>query len=911
MSHQKGYGIQPDQPTTRENKQKNVHIWDLFKPIQLDDQRIASGVEVPDSIYQELLTKVMEREHLAYSGAQTFQVPAKNPNKVLWLRMERLPLHPDNEETYDLLYRWQSALSTMHAWGYRIYFLLLRYEGETRLYIGTETSVDDPSASGLSGSKRLITAEDALSQLKQALQASLPGVGLRELSSAHSITDEINIPLRSMERVGAVTGIPSFRKDEDNSRYQTLDQLAFGLRDAQGGERNYALLVIADPISDGETAGIISNYRKLGSKIHSAVNASVTENDSSSETKKSAATAVAGILGGLLDSLLATCSLGMLKTGFASTFAHLTLDKTVTLTSSTGVTRQYLDRFAQYAETMTVKHEQRLEEGRNLGFWNAGTYVLAEEEEDVVTVTGLLRSIYSGQETYLEPIRTHSFHPDSNARKILNQNNLIPCYDGPRMEISGFSSDREHWHILGDCYQYISTPVNTRELGLITSLPRRDVPGLRFTKTAVRFANNPASIAEESTFALGKIMDMGVEQTSEYRIGIHSLVRHALIAGSTGSGKSTTSKRILENAIRENIPVMVIEPAKDDFVSWALEMNKHISDPEQQFRIYMPSLRAPDEQLIHPFYELRLNPFQPACVEGQMVDMLSHSDTLTGILNASLPASDVLPTIIDETVYRFMQQFFGMVFQEVLQEEQGDYPLMSNMLKVGLEILESRSYAQEVRDNLRGYLETRFNYLTRGMRGQVLNVGRSTPFAELFDRNVIINVSQIGNTRDRALIMSLLMLNLIEYRKSQFHTDPEYRRKAEKENRLMRLTLVEEAHNLLRKPSGQAEGTGDPQRVVAEFFADMLSEIRGYGQGIMIADQVPTRLIEDAVKNTNYKITHRLVSPDDCEVMANSMSLREDQRRILATLGVGNAIVYGDQDDAAAWVRVYRSSQKD
>ena len=191
------------------------------------------------------------------------------------------------------------------------------------------------------------------------------------------------------------------------------------------------------------------------------------------------------------------------------------------------------------------------------------------------------------------------------------------------------------------------------------------------------------------------------------------------------------------------------------------------------------------------------------------------------------------------------------------------------------------------------------------MRGEVLNVNRSTDFAELFDRNVIVNVSEIGSTKDRALIMALLLLNLNEYRKAQYKEDPVYRSSAQK-NRLQHLTLVEEAHNLLRKPAADVSGAGDPQTIVAEYFGNMLSEIRAYGEGFLVVDQVPTRLIEDATKNTNYKITHRLVAPDDCDVMAASMSLREDQKHILATLGIGNAIVYGDQDDAAAWVQVER-----
>lgn len=84
----------------------------------------------------------------------------------------------------------------------------------------------------------------------------------------------------------------------------------------------------------------------------------------------------------------------------------------------------------------------------------------------------------------------------------------------------------------------------------------------------------------------------------------------------------------------------------------------------------------------------------------------------------------------------------------------------------------------------------------------------------------------------------------------------------------------------------------------------MLSEVRSYGEGLVVVDQVPTRLIEDVIKNTNYKIVHRLTAPDDQEVMASCMAFREDQKYIIPALEKGNAIICGDEDDAAAWVKI-------
>ena len=86
----------------------------------------------------------------------------------------------------------------------------------------------------------------------------------------------------------------------------------------------------------------------------------------------------------------------------------------------------------------------------------------------------------------------------------------------------------------------------------------------------------------------------------------------------------------------------------------------------------------------------------------------------------------------------------------------------------------------------------------------------------------------------------------------------------------------------------------------------MLSEIRAYGEGLMIVDQSPTKLIPDVIKNTNYKIAHRMTARDDCAVMASALALRDEQAGIIPTLEIGNAIIYGDKDDAASWVKINR-----
>lgn len=897
-------------PQNEITSRRDIKFTDLFKGLDTESLEQSVPIQVPNDLYRELLDCSMERSYLEFVGQREhFPEPAPVQSKITWLQVTRLPIHPENMDSYDLYNRWQGVLSSLHAWGYRFLFLLQRRAGQTHLYLGTMSTNRD------------FSAKDAVEQMKEATSGSMPGVELRPLADMDAAM-EICLPLEEYGCMGAVTGLPSFFEETEPGVLQTLDSLAFGIRGGHQEDRPYSLLVMADPISDRETSEIINRMREMGSQIHSDVERSVNANRSQGESKQKglnqfaaagigqgagrilsgilgtagtiAGTAIAPGLGTAIGSALGQGAGQLLGSALGIGIGNL--NKTITSNYSLAVNTSYLDKFAKYAEELTEMHIERMKQGRNLGYWNVGVYVFGKTRKDVATVNGMLRSIYAGRDSYVEPIRLHILQEKSGAIDIVRHGfQMIPLYNE---SVEGMDENVE-WHVFGRPYQYLSTPMNTKELALTTSLPKRDVPGLRFVKTAVRFANNPPE-ATGDTICMGNMVDMGVEQNAEYRVDPNDLVRHTLVCGSTGSGKSYTCKRILTELLAKRIPVLVIEPAKDDYVRWALEMNRSLPE-EMRFRIYMP---GSDTFEGTPLRQLRLNPFEPAGAPGAKVDMMSRCENLIALLNASLPTSDVLPVLLDESVYSHYVGYFGKDFESGRPMDQQEvYPPLQQLPGIAEWVLSHRKYEAKVRDNLLACLQTRFQYLTRGTRGQLLDVDKSTRPEEIFDHPTIINISGISTAKDKALIMSLLMLSLYEYRKSQYASDADFRREAMR-NRLLHMTLVEEAHNVLLKPEGGSQDAGNPQQVVADLFSNMLSEIRGYGQGLMIVDQVPTRLIPDAIKNTNYKIVHRLTAPDDCEIMAASLALRDDQKSLIPALPQGNAIIYGDKDDAAAWVHL-------
>ena len=840
---------------------------DLTSPENREKIRQQLPIQFPSELANPFIDYMLERSYLDnLSDRNSFQM-VEDCCTVAWIRIDRLPIHPSNSKEYDLLSRWQAVLSSLHSWNERVLFLLRRKDGATSIYLGLQG--DD--------------MEGSLARLETALVNSLPGITSSRIGFQEAM--DIAGSLTKSKHCGAVTGIPSFRKETRFQDLQTLDSLAFGIRDVFGRDADFSVMVVAEPISDEGISDIISRMMELGTDIHKEVHKSYN----SQESINKGSNQTLGIAG-LLNSLAAVVpTMGTVLASWVGSGVQLQKSKSISFSLSE--TTDFLNKFAEYTERIIDTHCDRLRKGRNLGFWNAGVYVLSNDEHNTGTVLGMLRSVYSGDESFIEPIRVHRFKPQSGAAEVVSNMSLIP--------LQSEKTEEKEWHIFGKNYQYVSTPVNTQELSLFTSLPRKDVPGLRFVKTAVRFANNPGLQSGKRSLVLGKIKDYGVEQKTDYKIDIDALVRHSLIVGGTGSGKSTTCRRLIQSAMDIGAPILIIEPAKEEYTRWFLELRK----AGKQVNIFMPGATAFEGEKLG---RLKLNPFQPAAVPGATIDMMTRCEQLTALVNASLPSSDVLPVIMDETFFTFLKdQPFGGDFMQGEMNQLENYTKIEGAIETANLVLKARGYTDEVSQGIGAAVETRLTYLSRGKRGEILNVFNSTPWDQLFDQTTVINLSRLANPKDRALIMSIILLALHEYRVSRFSTDEDYRRKAGS-NQLMHLTVVEEAHNVLAAPAADAQGTGNPQQVVADLFSNMLSEIRAYGEGLMIVDQSPTKLIPDVIKNTNYKIAHRMTARDDCAVMASALALRDEQAGIIPSLEIGNAIIYGDKDDAASWVKVNR-----
>jgi hypothetical protein len=115
------------------------------------------------------------------------------------------------------------------------------------------------------------------------------------------------------------------------------------------------------------------------------------------------------------------------------------------------------------------------------------------------------------------------------------------------------------------------------------------------------------------------------------------------------------------------------------------------------------------------------------------------------------------------------------------------------------------------------------------------------------------------------------------------------------EENLKHLIVIEEAHRLLPNISFEHNMEyANSKALSVEVFTNMLSEVRSFGEGIVIVDQVANKLHRDVIKNTNVKILHRTLAKDDRLVVGESINLNEKQILDIAELDIGEAVVHSN-----------------
>lgn len=396
-------------------------------------------------------------------------------------------------------------------------------------------------------------------------------------------------------------------------------------------------------------------------------------------------------------------------------------------------------------------------------------------------------------------------------------------------------------------------------------IPGRDgCPGIPLDAGSVR----PTGVmVDRHSVTIGQFIEGRSVTREAASFAINDLAKHSLIVGTPGSGKTTLCFSLLEQlwTVYE-IPFIVLEPAKSEY----------------RALLGLPGLRecllvfTVGNERVSPF---RFNPFE--VLDG--VSVAEHISALNACFCGAFSLWDPLPSILDEALREIYADRGWSEYGIGGDDPTLCAPTLQDLYRKALGLAERKSYRGEVAGNIRGALETRLGSLIRGPKGRCFNTARSVPARVFISRPVILELEGL-NDEEKALMM-MFVLNAVR----------EYARATRKSGApLSHVLLVEEAHNVIGRGEGAGAGEhrANPKGVAIRFFTRMLAEMRALGEGLVVADQLPTAIAPEAVKNTNIKVMHRLVSADDRQELGQAMLLDSGQFQLAATLPPGQSLVF-------------------
>ena len=827
-----------------------------------------------------------------------------------------------------------SAISSMSYADCSVFLVIDGYRDKTDFYLGvknndpkrTTASVADTFKSSLVGQFPGIDIDDC-SIVEKGKKSSLQEQVLRRISNASSLSSYV--------------GIPAFKDEDgkyDNKNYvQGTEKLA----QAMQGKR-YTAIILASNLTTDVVTEIRNGYETIYSQLSpmstqqlaystneslaNAINRSkgVTQgktktqtigeshtngtssshSKSDSETKKSKTAVGCSVLGGVLSvvgfglsatgagaaigiplmaaggAMSAVGATGKSKTSgttdtygtsqsdtenrsmsdaesHSETFTD-SLGKTATIGSSKNYTLTIHNKHIEELMKRIDQELERISMSESTGLWSVASYFFSYDNDfaSAESAATIFKSIMQGEESGVETSAINSWIDDSQKMKMLTNS---VCHLSHPVFRNNLTVNGENIKVEN------SSLLSSKELAMLLSLPHKSVPGfsvvehVSLAKEVIR--NNESLMKRE--VSLGCIFDLGKAYTeNRVKLDVKSLTQHVFVTGSTGCGKSETIYKLISETKQVGTKFLVIEPAKGEYKNVFGDVNVFGTNP-----------------LIMPL--LRINPFSfPTGVH-----VLEHIDRLTEIFNVCWPMYSAMPAVLKKAMLDAYESCGWDLRLSVNRLSRGEdvYPSFLDLFLSLEKVITESAYSEEVKSNYSGALLTRVESLTNGLNGEIFSVNELSNMV-LFDENCIIDLSRVGSQETKSLIMGILIMRLSEYRMTGANTP---------NSALKHLTVLEEAHNILKRVSTEQsqEGSNMAGKSV-EMITNAIAEMRTYGEGFVIVDQSPTSVDKAAIKNTNTKIVMRLPDEDDRKVSGKAAGMNDKQIDEIAKLPTGVAVVY-------------------
>ena len=745
--------------------------------------------------------------------------------------------------------------------------------------------------------------------LRDSLRGNFPGTQIELIDVHHA--QEI-FAFADATSVAVLENTPSAYSEDYIT--QGLDKLLNGIV-PQSDEESYSVVFLAESLGTEQIREILSGYEDIatalapfmGYQFQRGTNQAKTQGEmssisntegiSNSITKTHSANvsvgqtvgagigvAGVGVHAGACTGVGYGYSWGKTRTVSTSTTETKGINSSLSVGTSEGTTYTYKSYMVSNLITKLETTMKRIDESRATGLWRYAAYVLAPSAKTSKNVANYLRAVTQGKESFIESsavqewsyenkkadddfnrIRhyiTHFTHPvfiSGNSGDMSNPEKIVSKPETASSPVLGADTAKPHGMLVT-----ATANVGTEELSQVVVFPRRSVQGLPVLECP-QFGREPHTLLPTTqNLDIGKAYHMHeVIPSTRIHLSTEELAKHTFITGSTGAGKSNAIYTLLERLADEDVKFLVIEPAKGEY--------KTVFAP-RGVTVFGSNPNLKNMSL------LRLNPFRfPAGVH-----VLEHLDRLVEIFNVCWPMYAAMPAVLKEAIERsYVQAGWDLTTSENAYDAEL-FPSFCDVLAQIRLVLAESDYSADNKGDYTGALVTRLKSLTNGINGLIFTAD-DIPDRDVFERNAIVDLSRIGSTETKALIMGILVLKLQEYRMtaSEGINVP-----------LRHVTVLEEAHNLLRRTS--VEQSSDSANLLGksvEMLANSIAEMRTYGEGFIIADQSPGLLDMSVIRNTNTKIILRLPDFSDRELVGRAAGLNDSQIVELGKLEKGVAAI--------------------
>ena len=489
--------------------------------------------------------------------------------------------------------------------------------------------------------------------------------------------------------------------------------------------------------------------------------------------------------------------------------------------------------------------------------WRCATYCLSQKQNIAQTLASSYHSLMRGKNSGIENGCINIWDHDKSSKIINNLKNMEHPYIGKGDDI-GFTP---------------ALLVSSAELAIQAGLPNKSVPGVPVIECAefgTTIQSYDVITHKQGTIDIGNFYYMNqADETRKVELGIKNFCSHTFITGSTGCGKSTTVYKILRELNKNGCKFLVIEPAKGEYKDEFYSIAEVYGTNEKYTKL------------------LRINPFS----FPESVSVSEHIESIVEIFNVCWPMYAAMPQVLKDSIIKAYEDLGWNIDSSENEFSDNPYkercfPCFDDVVRNIKNIINSSEYSNDTKGDYKGALETRLKSMTTGSNGKTFTCDELS-VEELFENNVIVDLSRLNSSETKALIMGILILKLKEYRMNPEH---------EQNSDLKHVTVLEEAHHLLKRTS--TEQSNESSNLIGksvELISNSIAEMRTYGEGFIIADQSPAVLDMSVIRNTNTKMIMRLPDYQDRQLVGKSANLNDDQINELAKLPTGVVAVYQNE----------------